>query len=183
MTSDSHERCTDRIAEAALYTEAEIVINVQGDEPLVRPAMIEPLIEPLILESSLQCTNLMSEIHDEEEFLSPNVVKTVVDPRMNALYFSREPIPSVKKAQDLPVKKYRQLGIIAFRKDFLKLFSSMPETPLERIESVDMLRALEHGYTVRMVETPFQMVGVDTYDDLQKTISIMKNDDLFKTYK
>ncbi len=183
MTSDIHERCTDRIAEAALNTSADIIINVQGDEPLVHPDMFSPLLGPLLRDSALHCTNLMSEITNDEDFLSPNVVKTVCDPDWNVLYFSREPIPSLKKAGNLEVKKFRQLGIIAFRRDFLNLFSSLPQTPLEKVESVDMLRAIESGYKVRMVVTPFQIIGVDTPKDLERARAMMAEDPLFKVYR
>lgn len=122
MTSSSHQRCTDRIVEASLSLDADIVINVQGDEPMVRPEMLESVIAPLINDPGLICANLISEISSDEEFNSSNVVKTVFDTDNNVVYFSREPIPSVRKASGLPYKKYKQSGIIAFRKDFLLSF-------------------------------------------------------------
>ena len=183
MTADTHERCTDRVAEAMLKLAGDIVINVQGDEPLVQPSMLESLLPPLLEDESLSCTNLMAPILNEEEFLSPNVVKTVCDARGNALYFSREPIPSRSKAGNLVFKKFKQLGIIAFRRDFLDLFTHLPPTPLEQVESVDMLRALEHGYQVRMVETSFQVVGVDTQEDLVRATALMKTDPLVPRYQ
>ena len=182
MTSSLHERCTDRIAEAAAPLEADIVINVQGDEPLVRPEMFEPLLTPLINKAELACTNLMAEIKDDEDFNSANVVKVVCDRDSNAIYFSREPIPSVRKAGNLAFTKYKQLGIIAFRKDFLHRFAGLPPTPLEKIESVDMLRAIEHGYKVRMVPSPFQVVGVDTPADLEVAETLLRHDDLLGSY-
>lgn len=182
MTADTHECCTDRIAEAALYRDADIVINVQGDEPLVNPDMFEPLITPLRDDAGLMCTNLMCEIHNDEEFKSPDVVKVVCDIYGNASYFSREPIPSVRKAGGLTFKKYKQFGIIGFRKDFLHHFTSLRQTALEKVESVDMLRAIEHGYKVRMVLSPFQVVGVDTPADLERVILLMKNDPLIHYY-
>ncbi len=182
MTADTHERCTDRIAEAAETLDADIVINVQGDEPLVRPEMFGPLLAPLQAED-LPCTNLMVEIRTDTDFESPNVVKAVCDLSGNALYFSREPIPSVKKAGGQRFKRYQQLGIIAFRKLFLHEFAELPPTPLEIIESVDMMRALEHGYPVRMVLTPSPAIGVDTPNDLERAIKLMQEDDLFATYR
>ena len=182
MTADTHERCTDRIAEAALSIDADLIVNVQGDEPLVNPDMFKLLIKPLLEEKALQCANLMAEITDEEEFNNANVVKTVCDQEMNALYFSREPVPSIRKAGDIKYKKYKQLGVVAFRKQFLGYFAKLPPTPLEKLESVDMLRALEHGYKVRMVISPFQVVGVDTPKDLEKVITLMKKDPLIKSY-
>lgn len=182
MTSHNHERCTDRIAEAALSLKSDIIINIQGDEPLVRPEMFEALLAPLNDEPELPCTNLMAEILDDSEFDSCNVVKVVCDPARNALYFSREPIPSRCKAGGVEFKKYKQLGVIAFRSDFLQTFTRLPATPLEEIESVDMMRAIEHGYRVRMVHCEHQVVGVDTPEDLDRAIRIMEMDDLLPLY-
>lgn len=182
MTANTHERCTDRIAEAAVSLKADIIVNVQGDEPMVRPEMLESLIEPLLNEQELACTNLMVEINNDEDFKSPNVVKTVCDLQRNAIYFSREPIPSLSKAGGLVYRKLKQLGIIAFRADFLRRFSILPPTPLEKVESVDMLRAVEHGYKVRMVLSPFQVFGVDTPVDLERVREMMKGDDLMNLY-
>ncbi|MFA4967873.1 MAG: 3-deoxy-manno-octulosonate cytidylyltransferase [Candidatus Margulisiibacteriota bacterium] len=179
MTSALHERCCDRIAEAALSLSGDIVINVQGDEPLVDPEMFNPLLEPLINDPDLGCSNLMSEITTDEDFNSPNIVKVVCDRHGNAIYFSREPIPSIKKAGDIKYKKFKQLGIMAFRKDFLQVFSKLKPTPLEAIESVDMLRAVEHGYKVRMIASEFQVLGVDTPQDLERVKALMKNDKIF----
>ena len=181
MTSADHERCTDRVAEAALLLEADIIINVQGDEPLVRPDVLKDLLKPFNEKSDIVCTNLMSEITDAE-FNSPDVVKTVFDLEGNAVYFSREPIPSKLKAPDTNYKKYKQLGIIAFQNLFLQQFANLQPSPLEIVESVDMMRAIEHGYKVRMVETGFNMMGVDTPADLKLVIELMRKDDLFGSY-
>jgi len=183
MTATTHERCTDRVAEAALSVNADFVVNVQGDEPLVQPSTFEALLAPLEREAALPCANLMSEILTDDEFRNPNVVKTVCDRNGNALYFSREPIPSVSKAGTMIFKRYKQLGIIGFRRDFLHRFSSLPPTPLEQIESVDMMRALEHGYPVRMVVTSHPSLGVDTPDDLARAEVLMGKDDLFPSYR
>ena len=182
MTASSHERCTDRIAEAARNIEADIVVNIQGDEPLFNPEMILDLIEPFYREHNLNCTNLMSEISDWDEFKSRDVVKTVCTPKGNALYFSREPIPSKSCSNQTEFKGYKQLGVIAFRSGFLQKFNSLSPTPLEEAESVDMLRVLEHGYSVRMVPTRHCMIGVDTPDDLDRVVKIMRNDELTKSY-
>ena len=182
MTSRTHERCTDRVAEAAASIGADIIINVQGDEPLVRPELFELLLKPLLDEAEVVCTNLTAEIGSEDEFNNSNIVKTVFDRKNDIIYFSREPIPSLRKSGGLSFKKYKQLGIIAFRKDFLLRFSRLPPTPLEMVESVDMLRAIEHGYKIRMVLSPFQVYGVDTPDDLVRVTELMKNDDIFNAY-
>ena len=182
MTASTHERGTDRIAEAARSIPCDIVLNVQGDEPLVRPEMFEPLLAPLLNEPDVLCTNLVTEIVAEEEFESTDVVKTVFDTQGNVIYFSREPIPSRSKAGRMAFKKYKQLGIIAFRSDVLQRFATLPPTPLEKIESVDMMRLIEHGYPIRMVETRFQSIGVDTPADLAQAIETMKKDPLFPSY-
>lgn len=182
MTSHTHERCTDRIAEAALSIQAEVIINIQGDEPLVRPEMFEGLLRSLTKEPELPCANLMAEILDDSEFNNHNVVKTVFDLDANALYFSREPIPSRSKAGELEFKKFKQLGVIAFRSDFLQTFNRLPPTPLEQVESVDMMRAIEHGYRVRMVQCEHRVIGVDTPEDLARASKLMEMDDLLPRY-
>ena len=181
MTATSHERCTDRIAEAADNLDADIIVNVQGDEPLVHPEMFNPLVAPLKVNQSLDCVNMMSEITSEEEYLNQNVVKVVCDLNDNAMFFSREPIPSAKMTS-ASFNKYKQLGVIAFRKDFLLKFTHLSPTPLEEIESNDMLRIIENGFSIRMVKSEFPIVGVDTPADLEKVKILMKTDTLFPEY-
>jgi len=181
MTSDQHEGCIDRVAEAVEHFPADIIINVQGDMPLVTPGSLELLIAPFN-EPGVLFTDMMGPIIDPEDFPSPNVVKVVVDFKMNALYYSREPIPSLKKAGDQRPVIYKQFGINAFRRDSLRQFISFPRQGLERIESVDMLRLLENGYKVRMVLSSDSVVGVDTPEDLRKAEQLMKTDLLFPEY-
>ena len=187
MTSDLHTRCTDRTAEAMLKIEKElgftvdIVVMVQGDEPMVTPGMIEASLVPMLEDPSLQVVNLMGDLASSEEFEDPSEVKVVTDLRGNALYFSREPIPSRKKGViDVPMKK--QVCIIPFRRDYLLKFNSMPETPLEIIESVDMMRVLENGDAVRMVPITNRTLSVDTPEDLRRVVALMKTDQLRKEY-
>lgn len=182
MTADTYERCTDRIAEAARKINADIVINVQGDEPLIMPEMLDDLVRPLIEDDSLPSTNLVARISDNEEFDSPNAPKVVVNLAGDILYISREPIPSRRKALGGNFKKLKQLGIIAFRSDFLQTFSNLEPTPLEMIESVDMMRAIEHGYRVRMVETDGRLIGVDIPDDIQGVEESLRSDPLLQQY-
>ncbi len=182
MTSDAHQRCTDRVAEAAATLEADIIVNVQGDEPLLYPEMFESLVSPLLEEPELVCSNMVSVIKNQNEYLSDHVVKAVSDLKKNIIYFSREPIPSMRKSVTDHFPKYKQLGLIAFRKDFLIQFTQLPPSPLEVIESVDMLRAIELGYKIRMVETTADTVGVDTPEDLEYTKILMKNDLFFPSY-
>jgi 3-deoxy-manno-octulosonate cytidylyltransferase (CMP-KDO synthetase) len=188
MTSIDHERATDRTAEAMIKIESEtgirteIVVMIQGDEPVVFPEMINLAIDPLKGESDLGVVNLMADLDGIDEFEDPNEVKVVVDLSNNALYFSREPIPSRKKgANEVPMLK--QVCIMPFRRDFLLKFNELSQTPLEIIESVDMMRVLENGGKVRMVKTEFQTWSVDTLDDLKFVDRKMANDKLIQTYR
>jgi 3-deoxy-manno-octulosonate cytidylyltransferase (CMP-KDO synthetase) len=183
LTSTEHERCTDRVAEASASLDADVIVNVQGDEPLVRPEMLELLVKPLFSDSDLLCTNLISVIVTEAELNDRNVVKTVFDKSFNALYFSRSPIPGLRQEPAQRVLGHKQLGIIAFRKEFLLRFAALPPTPLEIGESVDMLRAVEHGFKVRTVLGSYESVGVDVPAQLNQVAEIMKRDDLFPRYR
>jgi len=188
MTSDSHERCSDRCAEAMLKIEkntgqkCDIMVMVQGDEPLTFPQMIDESVEPMLKDSSLVITNLVSDIDSEEAFENSNEVKVVMDQNNNALYFSREAIPSRKKGVlNVPMKK--QVCVIPFKRDFLLKYNKMSPTPLEIIESVDMMRILENGGKVKMCETKYKTKAVDSKEDLDMVIKIMKTDQLFETYR
>ncbi len=187
MTADTHERCTTRTAEALLKIEeelgikADIVVMVQGDEPMTTPEMIEAAVKPMIADPSINVVNLMGDMKTVEEFEDPNEVKVVVDLNNDALYFSREPVPSRKKGvTDVPMRK--QVCIIPFRRDYLLRFNALPETPLEIIESVDMMRILEHGEKVRMVPYTADTLSVDTQGDLNRVIDMMQNDPLRGAY-
>lgn len=187
MTANTHERCTDRTAEAIVKLEDEleqsfdVVVMVQGDEPMVTPSMINSAVEEIIKDPSLNVVNLMSKIHESDEFNDPNEVKVVTDLKGNALYFSREPIPSVKKSSD-NLSWFKQVCIIPFRTPYLFKFNDLSPTPLEEIESVDMMRILEHGDKVRCVETSELVYSVDTVEDLKKVEKLMKNDSLLDSY-
>lgn len=187
MTSDTHVRCSTRTAEALLKIEAmtgkkaDIVVMVQGDEPMVRPEMIGQAVQPLLDDPAVNVVNLMAEMDTLEEFEDPNEVKVVVDRSNDALYFSREPIPSRKKGSDkVPMRK--QVCIIPFRRDYLIRFNEMAESPLEIYESVDMLRILEHGEKVRMSPTQCRTWSVDTPEDLVRVARLMDGDDLMGRY-
>ena len=188
MTADTHERCTDRTAEALEAIEMEtgervdIVVMVQGDEPMVSPGMIEASVQAMLDDPSVNVVNLMTEMKTTAEFEDPNEVKVVTDLKNNALYFSREPVPSRKKGVDVvPMRK--QVCIIPFRRDYLLKFNAMPETPLERIESVDMMRILEHGEPVRMVAVETDSLSVDTPEDLARVVEMMREDSLRSQYQ
>lgn len=187
MTSDCHVRCSTRTSEAMLKIEeitgkkADIVVMVQGDEPMVRPEMIDSAVQPMLNDPSINVVNLMAEMDTLEEFEDPNEVKVVVDMNNDALYFSREPVPSRKKGFDrVPMRK--QVCVIPFRRDYLIRYNEMQESPLEIYESVDMLRILERGEKVRMVPTSFRTWSVDTPSDLARVSRLMTGDALMAAY-
>lgn len=191
MTGCDHSTGTDRIAEIARDLRCHIVVNVQGDEPLVDPAAITEMIDALHGDPTLEMSTLRTPLVRDEDYLSPHVVKVVVDRDDNALYFSRAPIPFYRsgpaeaghhddgEASDYDRLNtnvvsgfrrtaYKHLGLYAYRRDFLLRLASLPPTPLERAESLEQLRALEYGFRVRAVETRYDSIGVDTPDDLER---------------
>ena len=188
MTADSHERCSDRVAEAMLKIESDlnistdIVVMVQGDEPMITPQMIEDSIRPFTLDKNINIVNLMAKIKNIKEFEDQNEVKVVVDNNNNAIYFSREPIPSRKKGVG-EVPMFKQVCIIPFRRQALIDFNNTPETELEKIESVDMLRIIESGEAIHMVKTDEETYSVDTEEDRIKVETLMKKDSLSKEYQ
>lgn len=188
MTADTHERASDRCAEAMLKIESvsgkriDVMAMIQGDEPMVYPEMIGEALQPMIDDPAILITNLLGEITSQEEFEDPNQVKVVVDKHGNALYFSREPIPSRKKYKG-HIPMFKQVPIIPFRREFLIAYNRMEQTPLEIIESVDMLRIVENGLFVRMVRTKFNTHAVDTVEDLQHVERLMTEDTLVKSYE
>lgn len=188
MTKDTHERASDRAAEALLKIEAEtgiqqdIVVMIQGDEPLFVPQSINDLVNSLVnADAAVPIANLIEEIPDIKDQESPNTVKVVMDKNDFALYLSREPIPSQKKTSEL-VKRYKQLGIIAFRRQMLLDFNDLAPMPLEEIESVDMNRVLEHGHKIKLIKTAFQTDAVDTPGDLVRVNTVMADDPFFPRY-
>ncbi|MCG9900349.1 MAG: 3-deoxy-manno-octulosonate cytidylyltransferase [Hydrotalea sp.] len=187
MTADTHERASDRTAEALLTIEKEtgnkvdIVVMIQGDEPMITPEMISAAVTPLLDEPELNITNLMEYMATVEEHEDPAEVKVVVNKLQNAIYFSREPIPSRKKGvSNVPMLK--QVCIIPFRRDFLIEYNGMEQTPLEIIESVDMNRLIENNITIRMVLRDEETFSVDTQSDLDRVNRLMSVDELTKRY-
>jgi len=187
MTADTHERASDRTAEALLTIEKEtgkrvdIVVMIQGDEPMITPEMVNAAVQPLLDEPNLHITNLMERMATIEEHEDPAEVKVVVDKKQNAIYFSREPIPSRKKGvTNVPMLK--QVCIIPFRRDFLLEYNEMEQTPLEIIESVDMNRLIENGIQIRMVMRDEETFSVDTKSDLERVNRLMEKDELTKKY-
>jgi 3-deoxy-manno-octulosonate cytidylyltransferase (CMP-KDO synthetase) len=174
LTQAGHRTGTDRIAEIAKDLSCEILVNVQGDLPLIEPGMISEVLEPLTTDASVQMSTLRQATSNPSEIASPHVVKVVVDSTGDALYFSRSPIPF---RRDSPAEAghyvFKHIGLYGFRRDFLLTFAALPRTSLERAESLEQLRALEHGYRIRTVETRYESIEVDTPDDLERVRQLM----------
>lgn len=176
MTRSTHRTGTDRIAEVAAELSCDIVVNVQGDEPLIDPAMITAVVAPLRADSSMAMATARRRLTDPDDLRNPHVVKVVTDGRGDALYFSRSAIPSGAGAASLGAGSsdpaagtaFVHVGLYAFRRDFLLRFAALPQTPLEVAESLEQLRALEHGFRIRTVVTEHHSIGVDTPDDLER---------------
>jgi 3-deoxy-manno-octulosonate cytidylyltransferase (CMP-KDO synthetase) len=164
LTSPGHRTGTDRVAETARDLRCEIIVNVQADLPLIEPEMIAEVIRPLNADESVQMSTLRRAISDTAEHDNPNVVKVVVDRNGDALYFSRSKIPYCRDDGLC----FKHIGLYCFRREFLLTFAALQQTPLERAESLEQLRALEHGYRIRAVETRFESIEVDTPDDLER---------------
>jgi 3-deoxy-manno-octulosonate cytidylyltransferase (CMP-KDO synthetase) len=173
MTSPSHERASDRVAEVASRCEADVVVMIQGDEPMVQAAMIEAAVTPLLSDPAVTCTNLVAPIRTEAELRDRNTIKVVMAAGGQALYFSREPIPALNQKRFESGSWFKQVCVIGFRRAALARFAALPQGPLERAESVDMLRFLENGMAVHMVPTTIETHAVDTPDDLRRVETLM----------
>jgi 3-deoxy-manno-octulosonate cytidylyltransferase (CMP-KDO synthetase) len=174
MTSPTHERCTDRIEEAARGVDAGIIVMVQGDEPLLLPEAVRRVAAPLLEDETVVCTNLLSPLEADGDRANPDVVKAACNVHGDIMYFSRAPIPLFRSQVDVPV--FRQTGIMAFRSELLRTYASLHETPLERAESVDMFRLLEHGYRIRGVRVDYRTVGVDRPEDVPAVERLLAED-------
>lgn len=164
MTAGTHERCTDRVAEAMRSLDGDIVVMVQGDEPLLLPDAVERIAQPLLDRPDVVCTNLLSPLESDADLSNPNIVKAVCAADGRVMFLSRAPIPFFRKKVECPV--YRQTGIMAFRSSLLREYSALPETPFERAEAVDMLRLLEHGLPIHGVVVSYPTIGVDRPEDV-----------------
>jgi 3-deoxy-manno-octulosonate cytidylyltransferase (CMP-KDO synthetase) len=183
MTAKDHETGTDRLAEVASRIDSELIVNVQGDEPLIEPAMIDEAIAPLAADSSIRMGTLKTRIRSLHDFLSPNVVKVVTDRDGYALYFSRSPLPNFRdKWNDLKDEAFvsgrllchKHVGLYVYRREFLLEFARMAPTALELAEKLEQLRVLENGHRIRVVETAHECIGVDTPNDLEKVLAWLK---------
>lgn len=182
MTSNTHERASDRMAEVARSVQADIYVMVQGDEPMIVPEMIDLAVEPLLNDPKVQCVNLAGCIQSEAEFEDPNTIKVVKARNGDALYMSRHPIPGRERFPFEKIPAWKQVCIIPFRRDFLLKYTSLAPTALEQVESIDMLRAMEHGYPIRLVESLYSTYSVDTPEDAARVESAMRADPLFRSY-
>jgi 3-deoxy-manno-octulosonate cytidylyltransferase (CMP-KDO synthetase) len=177
MTSAAHRSGTDRVAEVAAQCDAELVVNLQGDEPLIEPQCLDAVIEPFSADPELMISTLSKLADSAEELYNPNVVKVVVDREGFALYFSRSPIPYrrfsrlVEKCSPL---YYKHIGLYVYRRAFLEQLPKLKESSLEKAEGLEQLRFLENGYRIKVVNTPYESLAVDTPEDLQRVNDFMK---------
>lgn len=178
MTSDRHERSTERVAEAMQTLAADIVVVVQGDEPTLFPDVVRQVAAPLLERDDVTCVSLLSTLETEADYGNPNIVKASCDRRSHVMYFSRAPIPYYQKRGECPI--YRETGIRAFRADFLQVYPALPETPFEHVEAVDMLRLLEHGYRVFGVIVNYTTLGVDHQEDVTRVEHTLRTDPVQK---
>jgi len=173
MTRSDHPSGTDRVAEVASAENAEIIVNIQGDEPLIDPAAIDAAILPMVHEPGVVMGTLKKRIEDPREITDPNVVKVVTNREGDAIYFSRCPIPHVRSSAGgpegaPPASHFKHIGLYVYQRDFLLGYSALPVGPLEQAERLEQLRALENGFRIRVVETEYESLGVDTPDDLER---------------
>ncbi|MGL4732873.1 MAG: 3-deoxy-manno-octulosonate cytidylyltransferase [Fusobacteriaceae bacterium] len=177
LTSEAHTNGTSRIAEVCEKIGGyEVIINIQGDEPLIEPDMINSLIDAFIKESELVMGTLKHRINTMEEIENPNVVKVVTDRKDYAIYFSRSIIPYPR---ELNMGNYfKHVGIYGYKSEFVKAYAEMESTPLEKSESLEQLRVLENGYRIKVIETPYAIVGVDTQEDLERVRKIIREKNL-----
>ncbi len=179
MTPPEIRSGSDRVAFAAkTFTGADIVVNVQGDEPLIVPQMIDEAVQPLIDDATIQVGTLIKKITSSDELLNPNVVKVVLDDNQFGIYFSRSPIPYLRDEASMNAwhtkhQYYKHIGLYVYRKEFLQQFSEWEESVLEQTEKLEQLRIIAHGYKIKTAETEFDSVPVDSADDVERVKSIM----------
>jgi 3-deoxy-manno-octulosonate cytidylyltransferase (CMP-KDO synthetase) len=188
MTSPDHSTGTDRVAEAARKLRAEIIVNVQGDEPLIKGPIIDKGIRPLLADDTLPMSTLMTRIEEVKDWLNPHIVKVATDQKGFALYFSRSPIPFPRDLhidrlesnpfgtkRPLPKRVFKHIGIYVYRQKFLQQFSKMKPTPLEKLEKLEQLRALENGYRIKVTVVNYEPICVDIPEDIQKVVTFLSH--------
>jgi len=182
MTSDTHDRASDRVAEAVQDLEADIIVMVQGDEPMIHPDMIDTAVEPFRSDDSIGCVNLSRRIESQEEYENPDTIKVVTDIDNNAMYMTRAPVPTLTKAGLVDTMALKQVCVIVFTRSELELYTRLAPTPLEQYESVDMLRLMEHGRAVHMVRTRRETMAVDRPEDVPRVEELLRHDALVTSY-
>ena len=185
ITSSEHTTGTDRVAEVAQKLKSEIIVNVQGDEPLIKGRILDKAIRPFFTDDTLSMSTLMTKLEDVKDWLNPNVGKVVVDQKNFALYFSRSPIPfprdlNIEQLLSKPFGKkilpkgvFKQIGVYVYSRKFLLQFSKMKHTPLEKLEKLEQLRALENGYRIKVISVDYEPLHVETPEDLQKVVEFL----------
>jgi 3-deoxy-manno-octulosonate cytidylyltransferase (CMP-KDO synthetase) len=177
MTAKGHVSGTDRIAEVVNPLEVDVVVNIQGDEPLVHPTMIDSVARAILADSSIAVATIIRKIEKPEDINDPHVVKVVKDKMDFALYFSRAPIPFHARNSDITAPVYyKHIGLYGYSKDFLFTYKNMASSSLERTEKLEQLRILEDGYKIKLIETKYDTIGVDTPDDLEKVKEYLKKE-------
>jgi 3-deoxy-manno-octulosonate cytidylyltransferase (CMP-KDO synthetase) len=179
MTREDHASGTDRVAEVASASPAEVIVNIQGDEPLIDPAAIDAAVLSILDDTEVPMGTLKKRIVNPEEISNPNVVKVVTDRHDRAIYFSRSPIPHVREADTSTaatdsMTRFKHIGIYVYRRDFLLNYSDLPVGPLEQAEKLEQLRALENGYPIRVTETEYESLGVDTPEDFERVSKLFE---------
>jgi 3-deoxy-manno-octulosonate cytidylyltransferase (CMP-KDO synthetase) len=172
MTSPSHQSGTDRLAEVAASLDCDVIVNVQGDEPVLSPETIDAAVEPLLADRSVAMSTLRRRIADPSEHQNPNVTKVVVDKDDYALFFSRAPIPYTRPGQPA-APAWAHIGLYVYRRDTLLRLAALPPTAMERAEALEQLRALEHGIRIKVVKTAYASIGVDTPEDLARVRALL----------
>jgi 3-deoxy-manno-octulosonate cytidylyltransferase (CMP-KDO synthetase) len=182
MTSPLHERCTDRIAEAAdaIATDADVVVNIQGDEPMLYPEVVDRMA-PLTGDPSVACIHPIAPIEDEETFENRNVIKVVIDVNGRMMFMTREPVPTLVRLGEA-VRRWQLIPIYGFRRDFLREYTQLPQTPLEQAESVDSLRILEHGRIIATFPVEQPTIAVDVPSDVARVEEVLRSDPLAEQY-
>ncbi len=173
LTRADHPTGTDRLAEVATSLDCDVIVNVQGDEPLLDPRAITELVAPFA-DKSVSMSTLYRRITDQSELLNPNIVKLVTDRSGFAMYFSRAPIPHTRDPRGGYPPLYRHVGVYAYRRTALMVLAALEPTPLERSESLEQLRALEHGIRIKAIETSYDSIGVDTPEDLEQVRRLLQ---------
>lgn len=175
MTSPDHASGTDRIAQAVALIDVDVVVNIQGDEPLIKCGIVDQLVNVLIEDSTVPMATVVKAIISEADFQNPNVVKVVLNAQQQAMYFSRASIPYPRGGQS-GAWGYKHLGLYAYRKDFLLKLTQLPPSKLEQLEKLEQLRVLEAGYAIKTVLTTEETIGVDTPEDLEKVRVLLQKD-------